>query len=273
MSCSCFENIFFFPISTILSMIRNYLNSWTKHQWFNEMESEVIDQFIKKDVPKNSERILSTIGLSDKKSSIVIVGGGFAGLYSALNLTSRIDSDKFDIYLIDPKPRFTFLPLLFEYTVGSARAAEVAPVYKEILDGTKIKFIQGNAYHIDFQNSICMVELYSESTEKLIQPIKFGKMILSPGNQPKIDLIVGAKEHSIPFYSLENACILKKQLKQLSCEKKHFQVTIIGGNYSSIELATNLAHTFHQQISVQIVNRGKSILTYAMEYNRNSAEK
>lgn len=79
---------------------------------------------------------------------VAILGGGFGGLYTALNLAklSKLPERNFgkiEITLIDTNDRFVFLPLLYELVTGELKDWEVAPVFTDLLAGTGIRFLQG----------------------------------------------------------------------------------------------------------------------------------
>jgi len=59
--------------------------------------------------------------------NVVIVGGGFGGLYTALALAQRKHHPP--VLLIEPNDRFLFLPLLYELLSGELRGWEIAPRY------------------------------------------------------------------------------------------------------------------------------------------------
>ena len=65
---------------------------------------------------------------NDNDNNIVILGGGFGGLNTALTLDSlpwQDPSKKPKIILVDNKERFVFLPLLYELCVGDAEVSFV----------------------------------------------------------------------------------------------------------------------------------------------------
>ncbi len=65
----------------------------------------------------------------NESNNIVILGGGFAGLNTALTLDSLFkknvneNKNKPKIILVDDKERFVFLPLLYELCVGDAEVS------------------------------------------------------------------------------------------------------------------------------------------------------
>ena len=182
---------------------------------------------------------------TDRKS-ICIVGGGFGGLYTALNIGSKIDKATTDVYLIDPKDNFVFLPLLYELAVGTASQIEVAPKYVSLLDGSNIKFLKTEVTNIDFNNRT--LELKTSPGQSIItnnnvpSSLKYDQLIIATGIQPRLDLIDGAKDNTLPFYTVNDALKLKSKLKELrTMRKDSLSVAVIGGGYSGVEVATNIA--------------------------------
>lgn len=83
---------------------------------------------------------ISSNSLSNSKS-VCIVGGGFAGLYTALKLENlaRAQGQNLQVTLIDRKEKFVFSPLLYELTIGAATLSEVAPLYRDLLSKSKVR--------------------------------------------------------------------------------------------------------------------------------------
>jgi demethylphylloquinone reductase len=76
-------------------------------------------------------------------STICILGGGFAGLYTALSL-HRLDwgTQQRKIILVDKSDRFVFTPLLYELLTEEMADWEIAPAFRDLLKGTDIEFRQ-----------------------------------------------------------------------------------------------------------------------------------
>lgn len=63
---------------------------------------------------------------------IVILGGGFTGLFTALHLCHQRYPRP--VILIDQKERFVFKPLLYELLSGEMTINQVCPRYDQLLD-------------------------------------------------------------------------------------------------------------------------------------------
>lgn len=242
-----------------------------------------------------------------KQPHIVILGGGFGGINTALTLPTLPWSDKCiqpKITLIDKSERFVFLPLLYELCMEDASIDEVAPTFKSLLkDGNlpslpglpnlsglvgasssndrtdEISFIQANVEGIDVKNKQVVV---SSSLDKQTKAIEYDALVIATGAEISLDGIPGAFEFALPFYTIEQCLELKRRLALLdSCleekanngDDRPINVVVVGGGYSGVELALNLVDRFgntENDVHVSLVHRGEQVLNYATEYNRNA---
>ncbi|HXI61832.1 MAG TPA: FAD-dependent oxidoreductase, partial [Pyrinomonadaceae bacterium] len=67
--------------------------------------------------------------MTAKDTKVLIIGGGFGGLFTALDLTGAAE-----ITLINNEDHFLFKPMLYEYLSGEVEAWHIAPECKELLD-------------------------------------------------------------------------------------------------------------------------------------------
>src|SRR5436190_17114727 len=81
--------------------------------------------------------------MADEQTRILIVGGGFGGVFTALELAGAGE-----VTLISEGDHFLFKPMLYEYLSGEVEAWHIAPHYKELLD-ERVRFIQGEVTEID----------------------------------------------------------------------------------------------------------------------------
>jgi len=98
--------------------------------------------------------------VGNTKERVCIVGGGFGGVYTALKLDSLPwkEGQKPEITVVDPKDKFVFLPLLYEFATDQADLAEIAPSFSEIFAKTSIKFVQDKAISVDTEGKVVQLE-------------------------------------------------------------------------------------------------------------------
>lgn len=196
---------------------------------------------------------------------IVILGGGFGGLYTALRLIQLDWTEQPHITIIDKNDRFLFSPLLYELITEEMQSWEVAPLYADLLANTSIQYIQDTVTDVDFNTQEVTL---TNST------IGYDRLVIALGGITPDDVVKGAKEYAIPFRSLENAYKLKEKLRMLENSDKEFiRVAVIGGGYSGIELALKIADRLGKRGKIRIIDRGDDILSNSAEFNQKTAKK
>nr|WP_239121658.1 NAD(P)/FAD-dependent oxidoreductase [Spirulina major] len=206
--------------------------------------------------------------MNEQPKRICILGGGFGGLYTALRL-SKLPWDnapKPEIVLIDKNDRFLFSPLLYELLTGEMQTWEIAPPFEELLADTGVHFLQAKITGIDPQNKQVQLENRPDIT--------CDRLVIAIGATTPLNLVPGAKEHAIPFRTLEDAYRLQEKLRFLE-ESDHdkIRIAIVGGGYSGVELACKLADRLGKRGRLRIIERGEDILATASEFNRQAAKK
>ena len=203
-----------------------------------------------------------------EKSRICIIGGGFGGLYTALRLSEFPwkSEQKPEITLIDKSDRFLFSPLLYELITEEMQSWEIAPPFAELLANTGIIFHQGSVRGIDIEAK--QVSLTDDST------VNYDKLVLATGGKTPVDIVPGAKEHALPFRSLNHAYRLQEELRLLEeANLDKIRVAVVGGGYSGVELACKLADRLGEKGRIRIIERGEQILKDSSDFNRETAIK
>lgn len=172
------------------------------------------------------------------KKKVLIVGAGFGGLFTALDLANSAE-----VTLVSDTDYFCFRPLLYEYLSGEVEAWHIAPNYKELF-GDEINFVRGSVEVIDFENQTAKVSTRSDL-------LNYDALVLAVGGTTNFWNVKGAEEFSLPFRGIEDADELRKQMTralneisptlapQESREKLTFAV--VGGGASGVELATKMS--------------------------------
>ena len=139
-----------------------------------------------------------------------------------------------------------------------------------------MKFIRGSVKKIDLKAKSCVLQPIDETSSAEVGSlaINFNKLVIAVGIQPRTDIIQGAKEHTVQFYSVNDAFKLKAKLRVLkSSNKEKLQVFIIGGGYGGVEVAANIAQELGSRAAVTIIDRNNRIMNASPLHNRNTAER
>ncbi|MEN9215731.1 MAG: NAD(P)/FAD-dependent oxidoreductase [Gloeomargarita sp. HHBFW_bins_162] len=197
---------------------------------------------------------------------IVIVGGGFGGLYTALNLCQFpwTDANRPDILLLNDERHFLFAPLLYELITGEMQSWEVAPPYEDLLADTPIRFQQAYVQGVDLVQR--RVEVGNES-------ISADYLVLAVGGETQRPPIPGLPDHAYEFRTLVDAERLRERLRFLLSGTGVVRVVIVGAGPSGIELACKLADQLGNRGRVRLVDRGTEILKTFSPFAREAAEK
>src|SRR5213594_4305975 len=94
--------------------------------------------------------------MTEEQARILIIGGGFGGLFTALDLAGTGD-----ITLVSDEDHFLFSPMLYEYLSGEVQAWHIAPDYKELLDES-VRFVKGVVVAIDLDRREVRIEGQAE---------------------------------------------------------------------------------------------------------------
>lgn len=206
--------------------------------------------------------------MTQQPARIVILGGGFGGLYTALRLnelpwSQSPQKQPPEIVLVDQRDRFLFSPLLYELLTGELQTWEIAPPYGELLADTRIRFVQSGVSSIDVEGR---VQLKTGAT------LEFDRLVLALGGEAPLEIVPGAAEFAIPFRTLEDAYRLQERLRQLEqSDKDKIRVAIVGAGYSGVELACKLADRLGNRGRFRIIEKSDKILATSADFNRDAA--
>ncbi|MCS6959053.1 MAG: NAD(P)/FAD-dependent oxidoreductase [Pseudanabaenaceae cyanobacterium SKYGB_i_bin29] len=193
---------------------------------------------------------------------IVIVGGGFGGLYTALSLARLPIQDLPPIVLIDRNDRFLFTPLLYELLTGELEEWEIAPRFRDLLADTPIEFKLGNVTQVDGEGKY--IQMVSEG---MITQLEYSYLVLAVGG-----ITPNVPTGAIPFRTLADCHRLEARLQELeNTNREKIRVVIAGGGTSGVELACKLADRLGERGRIRIVDRNDCLLGRSPLVNRRFA--
>ncbi|MER3491884.1 MAG: FAD-dependent oxidoreductase [Mastigocladus sp. ERB_26_2] len=206
--------------------------------------------------------------MSEHKTRICILGGGFGGLYTALRLSQLPweSLPKPEIVLVDQSDRFVFSPLLYELLTGELQTWEIAPPFTELLRDTGVRFYQAAVSGIDIQQR----RVYLQDGPE----IGYDRLVLALGGETPLDIVPGATSYAYPFRTVTDVYRLEERLRVLEeSDTDKIRVAIVGGGYSGVELACKLADRLGSRGRFRLIELTDQILRTSPEFNREAARK
>ena len=194
-------------------------------------------------------------------SHILIIGAGFAGVWSALSAARLLDQAQrgdVRISVLAPQPELRIRPRFYEADAHTLKA----PV-GELLDAVGVAFIHGNADHID---SAARQVGYLDSNGQR-QQIGYDRLILAAGSQVARPNVPGLAEHTFDVDQMESAMRLEQHLVALAAQPAtpaRNTVVVCGGGFTGIETATEMPPRLRAILGegharVILVDRGQRI--------------
>lgn len=172
-----------------------------------------------------------------KKIKIVIVGGGFGGVYTAKNLCKYFDKNKIEITLINRSNYFLFTPLLHEVATGGLTADSIREPIREVFRNCPVNIVEDTVVEMDKVNKI---------VKTINTSYAYDYLVVATGAETNYFNTPGAKEHTFALKNLSDASSLRNHIIQ-TCEQavltknKDMLVTsIIGAGPTGVELAAEL---------------------------------
>jgi NADH dehydrogenase len=193
--------------------------------------------------------------------SIVILGGGYAGLQSALYFYK----EGITPILIDKNSAHELLPEL-PYRINKRKLQTEVP-FSELIGKKKINFVQSEVTGVNYQTK--------QITLKDHAPVMFDKLVLALGSQPNFFNIPGLKEYSLTFITTLQADKFNKLIeenfnKATQCPigsteyKEYLTIIIGGGGLTGIEVAGELLEKLPKLAKEKGINKA-DIKIYLIE--------
>ncbi|WP_060510856.1 NAD(P)/FAD-dependent oxidoreductase [Pseudomonas sp. NBRC 111124] len=196
------------------------------------------------------------------KSNILIIGAGFAGVWSALSAARLLDQaqrDDLSISVLAPQPELRIRPRFYEADVHSLKA----PV-GELFDAVGVRFIAGNAEAIDADSrSVSYTDANGEPRQ-----IGYDRLILAAGSQVARPAVPGLAEHAFDVDQMASAMHLEQHLRGLAAlpaSPARNTVVVCGGGFTGIETATEMPARLRAilgddtALRVLVVDRGATV--------------
>src|SRR3569833_608180 len=178
---------------------------------------------------------------------IVIVGGGFSGVYAAQALERSLRGrDDTEILLFSRDNYFVFQPMLPEVISGGIGLTDVVSPLRRMLRRTHVQVREVESIDVSSQ-TITAAPGFRPRAHR----VKYDHLILAPGTVTDFRGLPGLPEHALPFKDLGDALKVRSRVIQALEEadveeddpdlrRQLLTFVIAGGGFSGVEVAAEL---------------------------------
>jgi NADH dehydrogenase len=175
---------------------------------------------------------------------ILVVGGGYVGLYTALRLQKKLSRGRAEIVVVDPQPHMTYQPFLPEAAAGSVEPRHVVVPLRRTLRHCRV--ITGAVTGLSHAEKRAHVAPVEGATFTLTYDI----LVMAAGSVARTLPIPGLAEHGIGFKNVGEAIYLRNHvLARLDAASstddpavrtRALTFTFVGGGYAGVEAFAEL---------------------------------
>jgi NADH:ubiquinone reductase (H+-translocating) len=173
---------------------------------------------------------------------IVILGAGFGGLFTALELGKQLRGKaSAEILLLDSRNFHLFSPLLHEVTSGIVEPRHVAWPVRGLGGRTGFTFEARAVRSVDLERR----KVLTDQGE-----VGYHHLVIALGSTTDYFGVVGAKERALPFKTLKDAVRVRNHIVEMferavletdpQRRRRLLTFILVGGGCTGVELATEL---------------------------------
>ena len=183
---------------------------------------------------------------------VVIVGGGFGGVFTAKFLRRYAGRDT-SIELLNGNNYFVFQPLLPEVASGTISAQDAVSPLRALLPQVTTRMAQ--VVGVDFDRRVVT---YLQGSKRLPHELAYDHLVLAMGQRTLLDRFPGFAEHSICIRDLADAHELRnKVIRRLEhaditddteLKRRLLTFVVAGGGFSGVETMGEIAEMIRRTL-------------------------
>ncbi len=213
--------------------------------------------------------------MAKEKKKVVILGGGFGGLYTYKGLYKYFKHHEIDITIVNRNNYFLFTPMLHEVATGGVAHHQVVESIRQVIYKTNDRLHIANVESVDCQ---------AQKVRTSIGELPYDILVVALGATTNFFNAPGAEEHSFVLKDLRDAIRLRttlietfekaSEIADIDERKKALSFAVVGGGPTGVELVAEIAELYMTtflkyyhgiitpaDISLYLINAGPEILS------------
>ncbi len=186
----------------------------------------------------------NTAPVKNRVPKILIVGGGYAGFYTAWKLEKHLRKGEAEVTVVDPLPYMTYQPFLPEVAAGSIEARHSVVALRRHLKKTKI--VAAKVTGINHADKVATITPIVGDPYEL----EYDQIVVTAGAVSRTFPIPGIADNAIGLKTIEEAVAIRDRLMS-NFDKasvlppgpdrdRLLTVVVIGGGFAGIEVFAEL---------------------------------
>jgi len=181
---------------------------------------------------------------NSEPTRILVVGGGYVGMYAAYRLQKKLRGTEARITVVDPQPHMTYKPFLPEAAAGSIEPRHVVVPLRKVL--RKCKVVTARVDKVDHATR----RAWLTTSDGHTSTIDYDILVMAPGSIARTLPVPGLAEQGISFQTVGEAIYLRNHvLSRLDTasttddpelRKRLLTFMVVGGGYAGIEALAEL---------------------------------
>jgi len=177
---------------------------------------------------------------------VVILGGGYGGIYTALKLQKAARLGQIHLSLVSQENYFLAHPMLAEVVSGSIEPPHIVNPIRRMLP--HVHCHQAQIQSVDVDTRTVVIDNLGGSSH--YDRIPYDQLLIAVGSRTDLSRLPGMAEHAFPFKTLGDAFFLRNQLisvleeAEVETDPKEKQelltFVVAGGGYTGVEVAAEI---------------------------------
>ncbi|MFI9558105.1 NAD(P)/FAD-dependent oxidoreductase [Nonomuraea endophytica] len=192
------------------------------------------------------------------RKQILIVGGGYVGLYTARGLRKLVRSGEAEVTIVDPRGYMTYQPFLAEAAGGQIEPRHVVAPLNRVLP--RMRVLTGKITNVDHNERVATFQ----PAQGRPYEIAYDIVVMATGSITRGLPIKGLAEHAVGFKTVGEAVHLRNHvLAQLAAaastddgdvRRRALTFVVVGGGFAGVEALAEMqgladdALRYHPQI-------------------------
>jgi NADH dehydrogenase len=178
------------------------------------------------------------------RAHVLILGGGFVGLYTALGLEKRLTSQEVDITLVNPESYMAYQPFLPEAASGNIEPRHVVVPLRTVLKRTRL--ITGSAIALDHDSRVATIQ----PVEGEPYEAHYDVIVIALGSVSRVLPIPGVVDVAVGFKTVAEAIYLRNHVLESmdaadstddeEVRRRVLTFVFVGGGYAGVEALAEL---------------------------------